>query len=127
MPVILLVLAMAIAAPFVPSEPCLPVLEFEPKAAGVQFPGQLYEFKVRAAVSRHADHRALDLQWEGPVSGRSTRQLEGDEDAVTHRFQLRDLPGGRYVFTARVINNQGKVVGVAELKTICPESDERCQ
>jgi hypothetical protein len=125
---ILIVVLLGLACQWLAAaEPCIESMEFEPKAAAAMFPLQRYEFKIRVRVARHADHRLLDLAYDGPVSGRSTRQLDGDEDAVTQRFQFRDLPGGRYVFTARVLDNKGKVVGGAELKTICPAEDERCE
>lgn len=111
---------------FVPRgrEACIREAAFEPRAAAIMMPFRTYDFKVRVRVERHADHRVLVLSWDGPQSGRSFRQLDGDESEVTHRFEFKGLPGGRYGFQARVVDNNGRISGLAELETVYAEEDK---
>jgi hypothetical protein len=105
---------------FFTSEPCIRDLAFEPASVRVMQPMHRYDFIIRIRVEPHDDHRVLDLTWEGDDrgSGHSTRQLEGAMADITHRLAFTGVPGGRWVFTARIIGANGKVLGAAAISTL---------
>jgi hypothetical protein len=65
---------------------------------------------VRASVESNADNRAIEVVVDSPDFYRSSRiELEGADAPRTTVFELRNLPGGRYVVTTRLLGTSGKI------------------
>jgi hypothetical protein len=65
---------------------------------------------VRASVESNAENRAIEVVVDSPDFYRSSRiELEGADAPRTTVFELRNLPGGRYVVTTRLLGTSGKI------------------
>lgn len=119
------VLGFALARP--QAESCIESVEVIPKAARLMHPLTRYTFTVRVRVHQHADHRGLVLAYGGgPVTSSSFRQIDGEDVPKTWTFQVRDLPGGKYTFTAAVLGAGGTVLATdSTLTTILIGEDDR--
>ena len=113
------IVAVGFLTPLPRAASCIESIEIIPKQAALMYPLTRYTFAVRVRIPPHADHRLLELSWDGGPAGagRSLRQL--DEDApITWTFPLRDLPGSTYVFVASVFDASGKRLGSDVTKTV---------
>ena len=58
---------------------------------------------VRASIEANAENRAIEVVLDSPDFYRSSLiELEGERAPRTTVFELRNLPGGRYVVTTRL-------------------------
>ena len=65
---------------------------------------------VRASVESNAENRAIEVVVDSPDFYRSSRiELEGADAPRTTVFELRNLPGGRYVVTTRLLGTSGQI------------------
>ena len=64
---------------------------------------------VRAIIEASPDNRALEVIFDSPDFYRSSLiELEGELAPRTTVFEIRNLPGGRYVVTTRLVGSSGQ-------------------
>jgi hypothetical protein len=64
---------------------------------------------VRANIEADAGNRAVEVVVDSADFYRSSRiELEGENAPRTTVFELRNLPGGRYVVTTRLLGSSGQ-------------------
>ena len=64
---------------------------------------------VRAIIEASPDNRALEVIFDSPDFYRSSLiELEGELAPRTTVFEFRNLPGGRYVVTTRLVGSSGQ-------------------
>jgi hypothetical protein len=64
---------------------------------------------VRAIIEASPDNRALEVTFDSPDFYRSSLiELEGERAPRTTVFEIRNLPGGRYVVTTRLVGSSGQ-------------------
>ena len=64
---------------------------------------------IRASIEADADNRAMEIVAESEEFYRSSMiELEGDQAPRTSVFEFRDLPGGTYQISARLLGPSGK-------------------
>jgi hypothetical protein len=65
---------------------------------------------VKASVEAHSDNRALELILDSPDFYRSSLvELQGEQAPRTTVFEVRSVPGGRYVVTTRLLGPSGAI------------------
>src|SRR6185369_12977471 len=69
---------------------------------------------VRTNIEPDAANRAIEIVIDSPDFYRSTRiDLEGDQAPRTSVFEFRDVPGGVYEVSARLLGQDGNSRAVA--------------
>jgi len=82
---------------------------------------------VRASIEAHTENRALEVVLDSPDFYRSSSvELEGESAPRTTLFTLRNLPGGRYIVTTRLIGVSGEIrSSVRQTVTVMSPADVR--
>ena len=69
---------------------------------------------VQASIEASPDNRAIEVVVDSPDFYRSSLiELEGERAPRTTVFKLRNLPGGRYVVTTRLLGVAGQLRSTA--------------
>jgi hypothetical protein len=73
------------------------------------------DIHVKARVARDADHRWLEITWDSDrgFPGSTRLQLDGADAPITFDRWYPNMPPGRYVIVARVIDALGHEHGTA--------------
>lgn len=80
---------------------------------------------VQASIEASPENRALEVVVDSPDFYRSSLiELEGELAPRTTVFKLRNLPGGRYVVTTRLLGVSGQLRSTARQTVTVMSSDD---
>ena len=82
------------------------------------------DVQVEVRIPPQADNRYLLVQWDSDSGGAGKRgeELSGADDAVLHTFEIRDVVPANYVFEARVLDANGRTLGLDRAEIHTPPS-----